>query len=76
MRLLGLILEVVLILLRWYADPDRAASAVRERLEREQQSRRERFREALAKKDADTVSGMLSDLRDRVRHEDGVSDGK
>ena len=77
MRLLQLIVEVVLILLRWYADADRAASAVRDRLERERQTRREKFREAIDEENPDAVSGMLADLRDRLRNRpDRLSDRK
>ena len=76
MQLLKLAIEVALILLRWWFDPERAVAAASERLEKERARRREKFREALAKKDEDTVAGMLSGARGRLRGKDGVSDGK
>jgi len=73
-RFLRLALEIVLILCRWYYDPARLREAVDERLEREQQERSQEFRKAIGQRDADTVSGMLADLRKRLRNKDRVSD--
>ena len=73
MRIIQLVLEVVFILLRWYADPQRMQREVNERLEREKQARIQQFRSAVDKKDADTVSGMLARLRDRLRNKNDVS---
>ena len=73
MRIIQLVLEVVFILLRWYADPQRMRKEVNERLERDRQDRIQQFRSAVDKKDADGVSGMLARLRDRLRNKNDVS---
>jgi hypothetical protein len=72
MRMIQLVLEVVLILLRRYYDPARMQEEVNERLERERQERQGDFRRAIDQKDADGVSGMLARLRDRLRNKNGV----
>lgn len=76
MRIIRLVLEVVLIVLRWYYNPERMQNEMNERLERERQERVQRFRKAVDKKDAEAVSGMLAGLRERLRDKDGVSDGR
>ena len=73
MRAIRLVLEVVLILMRWYYDPGRMQREVNERLERERQERTQEFRRAVDKKDADAVSGMLSRLRERLRNKNNLS---
>ncbi len=76
MRMVRLVLEVVLLILRWYYDPERMQREVNERLERERQERKHDFRQAVDQKDADAVSGMLARLRDRLRNRNGVSGGR
>ncbi len=74
MRVVRLVIEVVLILLRWYYDPVRMKQAVSERIEREHQERLQKFRKAITEHNEDTVSGMLARLRDRLRSKDRLSD--
>lgn len=74
MQTLRLVIEIVLIVLRWCLDPERLKTALDERLERERQTREQQFRKALDAQDADAVSGMLSDLRRRLRGKDDLSD--
>ena len=73
MRLLRLVFEVVLILFRWYYNPTRMKQVVDERLEREQRERSQRFRKAIDEDDADSVSGMLARIRNRLRNQDRLS---
>ena len=74
MRVVRLVIEVVLILLRWFYDPVRMKQAVSERIEREHQERLQKFRKAITEHNEDTVSGMLARLRDRLRSKDRLSD--
>ena len=73
MRVVRLVIEVVLILLRWYYDPVRMKQAVSERIERERQERLQKFRKAITEHNEDTVSGVLARLRDRLRSKDRLS---
>ena len=73
MQLLRLILEIVVILVRWHTDPARMKQAVDERLEREERERKQDFRRAVVRRDADAVSGMLARIRDRLRNKNRLS---
>jgi hypothetical protein len=66
-RLLALAVEVVLLVIRYRYDPERLKRELTERIDHELEERRGAFRKALATRDADVVSRMLADARDRAR---------
>jgi hypothetical protein len=66
-RLIVLLIEAVLLMVRYRYDPERLKRELQARIDDETQRRRQAFRDAVAKGDEDTVSRMLADARDRLR---------
>jgi hypothetical protein len=71
LRILTLAIEAALLVVRWRYDPERLKRELAERIDHEQQTRRQAFRDAAAKGDEDAVARMLARARDRARDRAG-----